>query len=56
VRRADPLALPVGVPTEARGARAVAEGTVAFALRARLASAAMVDGVPGLILAPRGRL
>jgi RNA polymerase sigma factor (sigma-70 family) len=56
VRRADRLALPPGVPTEVRGARAVAEGTRLFASRARVARPALVDGAPGLIVAPRGRL
>jgi RNA polymerase sigma factor (sigma-70 family) len=56
VRRADRLALPPGVPTEVRGARAVAEGTRLFASLARVARPALVDGAPGLVVAPRGRL
>ena len=56
VRRADRLALPAGAPAEVRGARAVAEGTRLFATRARLARPALVDGAPGLVVAPRGRL
>lgn len=56
VRRADPAALPPGVPAELRGARAVAEGTVALREGSRFAAAALVDGDVGLVVAPRGRL
>lgn len=56
VRRADPAALPPGAPREVRGARAVAEGTLAFAGRAGLAEIALLDGAVGLVVAPRGRL
>ncbi|MDT0478701.1 MULTISPECIES: hypothetical protein [Streptomyces] len=49
VRRADPAALPPGVPVELRGARTVAEGTVALRERSRFATV-------GLVVAPRGRL
>ncbi|MFI9173857.1 sigma-70 family RNA polymerase sigma factor [Streptomyces lincolnensis] len=56
VRRADPAALPPGVPAELRGARAVAEGTVALRERSRFAALALVDGDAGLVVAPHGRL
>jgi RNA polymerase sigma factor (sigma-70 family) len=56
VRRADPAALPAGMPAELRGARAVAEGTVVLAERARFAELALVDGEVGVVVAPRGRL
>ncbi|GAB3976360.1 sigma-70 family RNA polymerase sigma factor [Plantactinospora veratri] len=56
VRRADPVLLPAGMPTELRGARAVAEETRHFAARARLGGTAWVDGSPGIVIAPRGRL
>ncbi|MFE1755795.1 sigma-70 family RNA polymerase sigma factor [Streptomyces anandii] len=56
VRRADPAALPAGVPAELRGARAVAEGTVVLRDRARFAAVALVDGRAGVVVAPRGRL
>ncbi|MEU6417120.1 sigma-70 family RNA polymerase sigma factor [Streptomyces spiralis] len=56
VRRADPAALPAGVPAELRGARAVAEGTVALRHRARFAAVALVDGRVGAVVAPHGRL
>ncbi|GAA1257543.1 sigma-70 family RNA polymerase sigma factor [Streptomyces javensis] len=56
VRRADRAALPEGVPTVARGARAVAEETAGFAPRARFAEPALVNGSVGVVVAPRGRL
>ncbi|WP_405553257.1 hypothetical protein [Streptomyces canus] len=56
VRRADPAALPPGVPVELRDARTVAEGTVALRERSRFAAVALVDGDVGLVVAPRGRL
>ncbi|MFH8749483.1 sigma-70 family RNA polymerase sigma factor [Streptomyces rimosus] len=56
VRRADPAVLPPGVAPELRGARAVAEGTLLFAHRAREAEPALVNGAVGLLVAPRGRL
>ncbi|WNM33095.1 sigma-70 family RNA polymerase sigma factor [Streptomyces sp. Li-HN-5-11] len=56
VRRADPAALPAGVPAELRGAQAVAEGTVALRDRARFAAVALIDGRVGVVVAPAGRL
>ncbi|WP_327711808.1 sigma-70 family RNA polymerase sigma factor [Streptomyces sp. NBC_00464] len=56
VRRADPFAVPPGGLAEARGARAVAEGTAALAHRSQLAELALVDGTVGVVVAPRGRL
>ncbi|GAB2872374.1 sigma-70 family RNA polymerase sigma factor [Streptomyces deserti] len=56
VRRADPAVLPPGMPSELRGARAVAEGTVLLRGRARFAATALVDGAVGVVVAPRGRL
>jgi len=44
------------VPAELRGARAVAEGTVALRERSRFAAVALVDGHVGVVVAPRGRL
>jgi RNA polymerase sigma-70 factor (ECF subfamily) len=52
VRRADRFA----VPAEVRGARAVADETRVFARLARSAVVALVDGTPGIVVAPRGRL
>lgn len=56
VRRADRLAIPADAATEVHGARAVAEETLVLARQARLARPALVDGAPGLVVAPRGRL
>jgi RNA polymerase sigma factor (sigma-70 family) len=56
VRRADPAALPAGAAAEVRGARAVAEGTVALAGRSQFAELALVNGAVGVIVAARGRL
>jgi RNA polymerase sigma-70 factor (ECF subfamily) len=56
VRTADPAALPPGAPAVVRGARAVAEGTMHRTARSRLAELALINGTPGLIVAPGGRL
>jgi RNA polymerase sigma factor (sigma-70 family) len=56
VRRADRAAIPARVPTELRGARAVAEETRGNWRRARFAQVALVNDVVGLVVAPRGRL
>lgn len=59
VRRVDRLAIPADAATEVHGARAVAEETLVLARQARqarLARPALVDGAPGLVVAPRGRL
>ena len=56
VRRADAVALPAGAPRELRGAAAVAGGTAEFGHRAGSAGLALVDGLPGLVVAPGGRL
>ncbi|MDF3288108.1 sigma-70 family RNA polymerase sigma factor [Streptomyces silvisoli] len=56
VRRADRAALPPGVETTAIGARTVAEQTVVFGRRARFAEPALVNGLVGAVVAPRGRL
>ncbi|MER0243826.1 sigma factor [Streptomyces sp. HSW2009] len=56
VRHADPLALPPGARTELRGAQTVAENTLLFGSRARLAELALIDGAVGVVVAPRGRL
>jgi len=54
VRRADRFAIPGNAAAEVRGARAVAEG--AFAARGRRGEVALVDGEPGIVVAPLGRL
>lgn len=56
VRRADRFAVPADTETEVRGARAVADETRVFAHQARSAEVALVDGTPGIVVAPRGRL
>jgi RNA polymerase sigma factor (sigma-70 family) len=56
VRRADRGALRGRPPTEVRGAREVAQETLANAGRARSARAVLVDGALGVVVAPRGRL
>src|SRR5438874_1472208 len=53
VFRADRAAVPVGASTEDRGAPAVAKQ---FLGRAQLARPALVNGVVGVVVAPRGRL
>ncbi|MGH3830728.1 MAG: sigma-70 family RNA polymerase sigma factor [Pseudonocardiaceae bacterium] len=56
VHRADPAALPPGAVTQVQGARAVAEETVVFRRRSRFAESALVNGMVGVVVAPRGRL
>ncbi|MER7767910.1 sigma-70 family RNA polymerase sigma factor [Kitasatospora sp. NPDC096140] len=56
VRRADPAALPPGRSPVARGAATVARETTVLGRRARHGVVALVDGVPGILIAPGGRL
>ncbi|MGW4892973.1 sigma-70 family RNA polymerase sigma factor [Kitasatospora sp. NPDC004240] len=56
VRRADPAALPAGLAPVAYGARAVARESVVLGRRARFGAVVLVDGVPGIVIAPGGRL
>lgn len=57
VRHADPAMLPAGAPPELRGARSVAEeARLLSAERARHAGPAVIDGRPGAVVAPGGRL
>jgi RNA polymerase sigma factor (sigma-70 family) len=55
VRRIDRVLVPEGVPAELRGAREVAEETRRFAQRARAGVVMLVDGLPGIVIAPHGR-
>ncbi|ORW92931.1 RNA polymerase subunit sigma [Mycobacterium sp. IEC1808] len=55
MRRVDAALVPADVPTEVRGAREVAEETRRFTRRARTGVVLLIDGVPGIVLAPRGR-
>jgi len=56
VLHSDAATSPSGVPITVRGAAAVAGGARAASARARYGSIALVNGAPGLIMAPRGRL
>jgi RNA polymerase sigma factor (sigma-70 family) len=55
VRRVDRALVPADVPTELRGAGEVAEETRRFAQRARVGVVMLIDGAPGMVIAPRGR-
>jgi RNA polymerase sigma-70 factor (ECF subfamily) len=55
LRRVDPALVGAGVPVELRGARDVAEETRHFTRRARAGVVLLIDGVPGVVIAPRGR-
>jgi RNA polymerase sigma factor (sigma-70 family) len=56
VVRADQFAVPTGVPREIRGARIAAQQAITFSRGATAARLALIDGVPGIIVAPRGKL
>lgn len=55
LRRVDPALVDDGVPVEVRGARVVAEETRHFTRRARAGVVLLIDGVPGVVIAPHGR-
>jgi RNA polymerase sigma-70 factor (ECF subfamily) len=56
VRRVDRILVPDDVPTEIRGAQQVAEETRRFTQRAKAGVVLLVDGVPGIAIAPRAQL
>lgn len=56
VRRVDPVLVPAGVATEMRGAPDVATETRRFTRRARAGAVLLIDGAPGIAIAPGGRL
>ena len=56
VLHADAEAVPSGVPVTIRGAAAVARGARAASVRSRYSRVALVNGTPGIVMAPRGRL
>ena len=56
VRRVDRELVPADVPTELRGAADVAEETRRFTARARAGVVVLVNGVPGIAIAPTGRV
>jgi hypothetical protein len=55
-READRELVPDDVPTVLRGAKAVAEETRRFAVRARAGAVVLVNGVPGIAIAPAGNV
>jgi RNA polymerase sigma-70 factor (ECF subfamily) len=56
VLHSDATASPSGTPLTVRGAAAVAGGARAASARSRYGRIALVNGAPGLIMAPRGQL
>jgi len=56
VLTADAAAVPAGAPSVLRGATAVAHGARAASVRSHDSAVAMVNGAPGIVWAPRGRL
>jgi RNA polymerase sigma-70 factor, ECF subfamily len=56
VRRVDRTLVPDDVPTELRGAKDVAEETRRFAVRARAGAVVLINGVPGIAIAPAGHV
>jgi hypothetical protein len=55
VRRVERVLVPDDVAAEVRGAREVAEETRQFAGRARAGVVMLIDGAPGIVIAPSGR-
>jgi RNA polymerase sigma factor (sigma-70 family) len=56
VLHADAVAVPSGAPRTLRGAAAVARGARASSGRSQYSRVALVNGTPGIVMAPRGRL
>jgi RNA polymerase sigma factor (sigma-70 family) len=56
VLHADAASVPSGVPATIRGAAAVARNARAASARSRSSGVALIDGTPGIVWAPRGRL
>ena len=56
VLHADAASVPSGVPMTIRGAAAVARGARGASGRSRYSGVALVNGTPGIVMAPRGRL
>jgi RNA polymerase sigma-70 factor (ECF subfamily) len=56
VLHADQAAVPPGYPAVLEGAEAVARGARTAAARSRTSAVALIDGVPGIVWAPRGRV
>jgi RNA polymerase sigma factor (sigma-70 family) len=55
VRRVERVLVPDDVAAEVHGAREVAEETRQFARRARAGVVMLIDGAPGVVIAPSGR-
>jgi RNA polymerase sigma factor (sigma-70 family) len=56
VLHADAASVPTGIPMTIRGAAAVARGARASSGRSRYSGLALVNGTPGIVMAPGGRL
>ena len=56
VLHADAATVPAGAPATLRGAAAVARGARAASTRSQYSRVALVNGTPGIVMAPRGRL
>ena len=56
VLHADAAAVPSGAPATLRGAAAVARGARVASGRSQYSRVALVNGTPGIVMAPRGRL
>jgi RNA polymerase sigma-70 factor (ECF subfamily) len=56
ILHADAASVPTGVPMTIRGAAAVARGARAASGRSRYSGVALINGTPGIVMAPRGRL
>jgi len=56
VLRADATAVPPGYPSVLEGAGMVAHGARSAAARSRRSAVALIDGVPGIVWAPRGQV
>jgi RNA polymerase sigma factor (sigma-70 family) len=56
VLRSDAAAVPTGKPATLRGAVVVAKGARASAVRSRYSDVALVNGEPGIVFAPHGKL
>ena len=56
VLHADAAAAPSDAPATLRGAAAVARGARAASARSQYSRVALVNGTPGIVMAPRGRL
>ena len=56
IHAAGAATVPAGAPATLRGAAAVARGARAASARSQYSRVALVNGTPGIVMAPRGRL